>query len=247
MYFQPGEALTPYAIFGLIALPFYKARKEINLFLGLILLAATAYLGLKIAMPFPLILLGLAAGQYRLFEEMEKKRKKILIFTIVMFGISLAGWFYQWQYAPDAYLPPADLTDEQLAVHIEKITTFPLIGMQISPFVSAFYIGTLVILLQYPLFQMLLSPLREYGRMALTNYLGQTALILLIGHAFNLMANINLISSLWICIGIYIFQLLFSKVWLKFFRFGPVEWLWRMGTYWSVLPISKTTSKERNE
>ncbi|MEK4426062.1 DUF418 domain-containing protein [Solibacillus sp. FSL K6-1523] len=246
MYFQPGEALTLYAIFGLIALPFYKVRKEINVVIGLIILGATAYLGLKIAMPFPLILLGLAAGQYRIFEKIEENRKKIIIFTIVMFGISLVGWFYQWKYAPDAYLPLDNLSEEQLANHVEKITNFPLIGMQISPFVSAFYVGTLVILLQHPLIQKLFSPLREYGRMALTNYLGQTALILLIGNALDLISNINLISSLWICVGIYILQLLFSKIWLKFFRLGPIEWLWRMGTYWSVPQLLKTKSKNSN-
>ncbi|MEG0383118.1 MAG: DUF418 domain-containing protein [Solibacillus sp.] len=246
MYFQPGEALTIYAIFGLVALPFYKVRKEINLALGLTLLGITAYLGLKIAMPFPLILLGLAAGQYRIFEEIEDNRKKITIFTIAMFGVSLVGWLYQWQYAPHAYLPLDNLSDEQLTNHIEKVTMFPLIGMQISPFVSAFYIGTLVIILQHPLLQILLSPLKAYGRLALTNYLGQTALILLIGNALDLISNIDLISSLWICVGIYILQLLFSKLWLVFFRFGPIEWLWRMGTYWNVPPLLKMKSEDSN-
>ncbi len=34
--FQPGEALTLYAICGLIVLPFYKAKKQVNLVIGLI-------------------------------------------------------------------------------------------------------------------------------------------------------------------------------------------------------------------
>ncbi|WP_107924368.1 DUF418 domain-containing protein [Lysinibacillus parviboronicapiens] len=241
VFFQPGEALTVYAIFGLIALPFYKVRKDINLALGLIILAFTAYFGIKIAMPFPLILLGLAAGQYQLFEKIEAHKRMLVVFTSIMFLLSLGGWLYQWSYVPDAIIASFDnMSEEKLNEHIANIENFTLIGMQISPIVSAFYVGTLVLLLQYPFVQLLLSPLREYGRMALTNYLGQTALILIIGHTFHLISNIHLISSLWICIGIYTAQLLFSKIWLKSFRFGPIEWLWRIGTYGTVPPLLKT-------
>ncbi|MFF2797145.1 DUF418 domain-containing protein [Lysinibacillus xylanilyticus] len=247
-YFQPGEALTVYAIFGLIALPFYKVRKEINVTIGLLLLAVTAYYGIKIAMPFPLILLGLAAGQYRIFEKINDNRKSILFFTVIMFFISLGGLLYQWHYVPEAMANIDNMTKDEFTEHVTNIEKFSLIGLQFSPFVSAFYVGLLILLLQHPLFQALLSPLKDYGRMALTNYLGQTALILLIGNAFHLIGNIRFIQSLWICIGIYIFQLLFSKIWLKFFKFGPLEWLWRMGTYWTVPSLLKTStnSKERS-
>ncbi|MEY9979267.1 DUF418 domain-containing protein [Lysinibacillus sp. RC79] len=247
-YFQPGEALTIYAIFGLIALPFYKVRKEINVTIGLILLGVTAYYGIKIVMPFPLILLGLAAGQYRIFEKINDNRKSIFIFTVIMFIISIGGLLYQWHYVPEAMVNVDNMTEGEFTEHVTNIEKFSLIGLQFSPFVSAFYVGFLIILLQHPLSQKLLSPLNAYGRMALTNYLGQTALILLIGNAFNLIDNIRFIQSLWICIGIYIFQLLFSKVWMKFFKFGPLEWLWRMGTYWTVPSLLKTStnSKERH-
>lgn len=81
--------------------------------------------------------------------------------------------------------------------------------------------------------------LKAYGRMALTNYLGQTALILIIGHTFQLIGQLRFLESLWICLGIYVFQLIFSKLWLHYFCFGPLEWLWRMGTYWTVPPLRK--------
>ncbi|UPW81432.1 DUF418 domain-containing protein [Lysinibacillus sp. Ag94] len=246
-YFQPGEALTVYAIFGLIALPFYKVRKEINITLGLILLAITAYYGIKIAMPFPLILLGLAAGQYRIFEKIHDNRKSILTFTVIMFMISIGGLLYQWHYVPEAMVNIDNMTTDEMTEHMTNIEKFSLIGLQFSPFVSAFYVGLLMLLLKLPLCQALLSPLKDYGQMALTNYLGQTALILLIGNTFDLIGNIRFIQSLWICISIYMFQLLFSKIWLKYFKFGPLEWLWRMGTYWTVPSLLKTSDfKERS-
>ncbi|WP_342440688.1 DUF418 domain-containing protein [Lysinibacillus sp. FSL K6-0075] len=239
-YFQPGEALTVYAFFGFVALPFYKMRKEINLIIGFILLAITAYFGLKILMPFPLILLGLAAGQYRLFENISMHRRKIMLVTIIMGCISIASWFYQWLYVPDVIVNIDNMTKDQLEAHSTNIEQFALIGLQFSPFASAFYMGTIILLLQSTLFQRLLAPLKAYGRMALTNYLGQTALILVIGHAFQLIGHLRYIESLWICLGIYVCQLLFSKLWLHFFRFGPMEWLWRMGTYWTVPPLRQS-------
>jgi uncharacterized protein len=32
--------------------------------------------------------------------------------------------------------------------------------------------------------------------------------------------------------AIWLFQLIISPIWLKYFRFGPFEWLWRSLTYW---------------
>ena len=205
-------------------------RKDINLILGFILLAITAYFGLKILMPFPLILLGLVAGQYHLFENISLHRNKIMFVTIVMGFISMASWFYQWQYVPEPLVNIQHLPKDQLAAHITNIEQFSLIGLQFSPFASAFtweqssyYYKALC--------SRLLAPLKAYGRMALTNYLGQTALILLIGHAFGLIGQLRYLESfvdlsrhLWL-------PLLLSKLWLYFFRFGPMEWLWRIGTY----------------
>lgn len=242
-FFQPGEALSVYAIYGFIALPFYKVRKEITLVIALLLLAVTAYYGIKIAMPLPLILLGLAAGQYRIFEKLKELRKQLVILTILMLCFSVAGLFYQWSYVPAGNVQFEQLTDNELKQHITNVQQFNLIGLQVSPFVSAFYVGALLLLLQYPVIQTILSPLKAYGRMALTNYLGQTVLILLVGRTFDLIGNIQLIQTLWICLAIYCVQLLFSKAWLHYCRFGPMEWLWRMGTYLSVPPLFNKREK----
>ncbi|MCP1357875.1 DUF418 domain-containing protein [Aneurinibacillus migulanus] len=39
---------------------------------------------------------------------------------------------------------------------------------------------------------------------------------------------------MFLCLGIFIIQLIFSVVWLRFFRLGPLEWGWRMVTYWEI-------------
>lgn len=236
--FQHGEALTVYAVCGLITLPFYKLNKRINLVIGLILTIVVAVLGAKAALPIPLILLGLAAGQYRVFENLSSKIKGVAIFTAVMFVLSMIGLYIQYQQVPDM---PFDnfilggVTDP----NIIQANKFMSIGIAVGPIVSAFYVGLLILLLQTKLFQTLLAPLKYYGRMALTNYVGQTAMILLAGSFFSFTGNLTYIETLYVCLVIYVVQIIFSVVWLKFFKMGPFEWIWRVITYWKVTPVRK--------
>lgn len=83
-----------------------------------------------------------------------------------------------------------------------------------------------------------LAPL---GRMALTNYLVQTALGILIYYQLGLGAGGNIGPAIFIPLGlaVYLFQILFSMQWLKYFNYGPVEWIWRMLTYGKYLPLRK--------
>lgn len=73
--------------------------------------------------------------------------------------------------------------------------------------------------------------LRSVGRMALTNYLAQTVLgVLLLRH---LLGDVDLTRTMLVgFIGlVWALQLWWSAPWLDRFRYGPAEWLWRMATY----------------
>ncbi|MEK5038517.1 DUF418 domain-containing protein [Sporosarcina sp. FSL K6-3457] len=238
MVFHPGEALAIYAICGLIILPFHRMKKEINLIIGLALLIWTSYLSLKALMPLPLILLGYVAGQYQVFEDLHKKVRGTAIFTIAMFVLSAIGLLIQYKHVPSEPFYPYILEGVSDPV-IEQISEFLEIGLMIGPFISAFYVGMLILLLQLPVMQKVLSPLKYYGRMALTNYLMQTVLILLAGYLFGLFDRFSYMQSLFLCIGICLFQFIFSKIWLHFFLYGPMEWIWRLWTYFKVPAFMK--------
>jgi uncharacterized protein len=84
-----------------------------------------------------------------------------------------------------------------------------------------------------------LSVFKEMGRMALTNYLIQTLINILIfnGIGFGLAGKIGpSIYILWFVI-LMILQIIFSKWWLSKFQFGPFEWLWRCLTYKKIQPM----------
>jgi uncharacterized membrane protein YeiB len=233
--FHPGEALTIYAVSGFIILPFYRAPKLVNFLFGLAMLLALSLFSAKIFMVVPLMLLGIAAGQYQVFEEISQQWKKVAIFTGIMFVLSMVGLLYQYQLSPTVF--------EQLGYsHSYKMRQFINFGITIGPIVSAFYVGLLVLLLQIPPIQKVLSPLKSYGRMALTNYILQTVFMLLAGKVLNLHGQLSYTQSFYLCLIIVVFQLIFSSIGFCFFRFGPLEWLWRMATYFERLPIRKRDS-----
>ena len=90
-----------------------------------------------------------------------------------------------------------------------------------------------------PLFRALAAP----GRMALTNYIGQSVLgiVLFYGIGFRLGARLGLAQVELVAASVFLFQALFSCVWLKFCLFGPLEWGWRMLTYGKRLRLFRKT------
>jgi uncharacterized protein len=44
--------------------------------------------------------------------------------------------------------------------------------------------------------------------------------------------------------AIWVLQIIWSHLWLRYFRFGPLEWCWRSLTYWKKQPMRKENTKE---
>lgn len=77
------------------------------------------------------------------------------------------------------------------------------------------------------------------GRLGLSNYLLQTAICTTIFYywGFGLFDDLTRVQRMGIVFGVYAFQLIVSALWLRVFRIGPMEWLWRTFTYLKVQPI----------
>ncbi|MYD94861.1 MAG: DUF418 domain-containing protein [Chloroflexi bacterium] len=72
---------------------------------------------------------------------------------------------------------------------------------------------------------------RAVGRMALTNYLSQTVLGVLVLTTVLDAAPVNRAGILLFVLAVWSLQLWWSQAWMNRFRFGPAEWLWRVATY----------------
>lgn len=82
------------------------------------------------------------------------------------------------------------------------------------------------------------------GRMALTNYLTQTILGVLV---LQVIFDSEDLTRSWIAVfvvAVWVLQLAWSKPWLDRFRYGPFEWAWRVATYRSWQPLRKRSQPE---
>ena len=119
------------------------------------------------------------------------------------------------------------------------------LGMQYnywgSIFVSAAYIGILMLAIRSRPLRRITGVLASVGRMAFTNYLMQTVLctLLFYGHGLGLFGRVERIWHPLIIVCVWTLELVWSPLWLSRFRFGPVEWLWRSLTYRSLQPMRR--------
>ncbi|RJE88955.1 DUF418 domain-containing protein [Paenibacillus sp. 1011MAR3C5] len=234
--YHPGEALMIYAICGLLLLPFYKVNRWVNLALGAVLLGVFAALGAKVLMPFPFMLLGVAAGQLRLFERIQERRRMFEIAAVVLLAVAAAALQYQYGLAPSE--PFGTFVIEGTGDSLqEQANQYLKAGLLIGPLVAFAYMALLLLLLKIKPIRELLDPMRAVGRMALTNYIGQTVLVLVAGQWLGLEGTSNWLDCLWLCLGIYLFQLIASSIWLHYFAMGPLEWIWRAATYLRWPPV----------
>ncbi len=84
-------------------------------------------------------------------------------------------------------------------------------------------------------------PLAAVGQTALSNYLGTSVICTLIfnGYGLGLFGKIPFPRLLLIVAAIWAVNLIASPIWLKYFQFGPVEWIWRSLTYWKAQPMRR--------
>ncbi|RYY15980.1 MAG: DUF418 domain-containing protein [Chitinophagaceae bacterium] len=83
--------------------------------------------------------------------------------------------------------------------------------------------------------------LAPVGQMAFSNYLMQSIICTLIynGYGLKWFDAMQRYQIYFVVAGIWIFQIIFSNIWLRYYRFGPFEWLWRSLTYWKKQGLVK--------
>lgn len=102
-----------------------------------------------------------------------------------------------------------------------------------------FYVAALTLLYQRQAWQRRLSLLAPLGRMALTNYLMQTVVCLVIFYGGRQITHVGPAKCVLIALLIYTGQVMLSSWWLTRFKMGPVEWLWRTLSYGQVQPLAR--------
>lgn len=177
---------------------------------------------------FAMFLFGLAAGKAGIFRDVVKHLPFLKKIRLVSFLLSIP-------FVVILALFLLDIVD----LGIKKQFAVQLFTSLSGASLCIFYISALTLLLQKESWQRRLRSLGSTGQMALTNYLSQTIISVIIFVGFGLYGNVSLLTGTLICFVIFAVQMAFSTFWLKKFRFGPFEWLWRSFTYGKFQPMRK--------
>lgn len=220
--FQPGEALLPYAVVGLvILLPASALPSWLVLVTGLVgTLGVALTLGGGLALVPGLFLLGLAAERFGLVDILRGHVWPIAAVFVLALPAAIATAVWQWR---TPYL-------ELWTSSIEPIAG--LLG-------AIAYSTGLLLVLRTGFGEVVAEVLEPMGRMALTNYVSATALILLAEGRLHLGGTTRYPALLGLAAAILLFQAFVSYLWMSWLRYGPLEWVWRCVTWWRIVPIRK--------
>lgn len=180
---------------------------------------------------FLMFLLGLYAGRRRIFENIPRHLpfiRKILWWGLGLGMVGMSVHFALTRVWPDMITLPF-FTDR-----IARL--FQTVG---APAFSLFYGAAIVLLLEQETWKRLLAPLAAVGRMPLTNYLLHTFIhtAIFYGIGLGLFAKTSPATNIGISVLMFAAMVLLSMWWIKRFRFGPAEWLWRTLTYAKRQPM----------
>jgi uncharacterized protein len=95
------------------------------------------------------------------------------------------------------------------------------------------YVGVAVLLIQRPRWRRLLGVIAPVGRMPLTTYYSQSVICTFVFYGWGLgqAGKIGVAGTVGLALVIFAGQVAVAHLWLRSFRFGPLEWLWRTAVY----------------
>ena len=107
--------------------------------------------------------------------------------------------------------------------------------------ISVGHASLLMLVYRSRLVPWLMKALANVGQMAFTNYLMQSIICtwFFYGYGFGYYNKLKFHQLYYVVFVVWIVQLIYSSIWLRYFRFGPFEWLWRSLTYWKKQPMKR--------
>ncbi len=185
-----------------------------------------------------MFLIGYVVGRSDLYRNLAQYRK--LIYCIIAAGLLIG--------LPANYFLAKQMQDHmgdyfQLKQNGFYQTIFYALG--VVPLALA-YVGMFMLAFKTGAGNKILSFLAPAGKMAFSNYIMQS----LIGNfvffptGLGYMWKVGPVYYTLFGIAVFIGQVIFSTIWLKYFNYGPIEWLWRSATYkkWQPMRKKQTTT-----
>ncbi|MBB5640522.1 DUF418 domain-containing protein [Cryobacterium roopkundense] len=209
----PGEVLREYAVIGLLVVPVVLlAPRTVQLVLGVVLVvAAYAATGGGLAATPGLMLLGAALGAFGLGQALDTRSRAVVATFAISMVLLIPGLLWQGTAPGD----PRFLTPGSVAGLI----------------MASIYVTGLSFLWNTPARKLVTVLFEPIGRMSLSNYVGASVIVFSVSAVVDFTTMTTIGPVLLLALGILVMQNVASRVWLHYFRYGPVEWIWRMVTW----------------
>lgn len=155
---------------------------------------------------------------------------------IIGLGLGLVLSYFRLKPLIDHQFNYFDYTKDTPFEFYEISRTFRAIGI----------FGLIMLLYKSGWFKWLFTLMRPVGQMAFTNYLMQSLLVGLFFYGVGLgyFGKLERHEIYYVVGATWLLEIVWSHIWLRYFRFGPLEWAWRSLTYWKKQPMKKTNTKE---
>ena len=182
---------------------------------------------------FGFFLLGLFIGRIEFFKNYltEKKfLKKLWIGGLILLGVSILAMVAIFSsMGPDVSF--------NSWTSMFGLTFFDLMNVALTILIVAIF----VILYKKVKPQRFLQKFIPYGKMALTNYFLQSIIgtFIFFGWGLGYLTKIPNSYVFLMAIVLIAVQMWLSQVWLKYFYYGPLEWLWRSLTFFKIMPLKR--------
>lgn len=213
MLVYPGNVLLEYAVVGLLMLPVvHFAPRWVALGAGVVLtVAAYAMFGGGIVSLPGLILIGAGAAAFGLPRVLETSRKTVAIAFAVAAVLTVPALMWQLTAPSDPrFTNPGGIAGLVMAV---------------------LYVTGLALLWHTPARRVIAAVFEPLGRMALTNYVAAAIVMALAAQLVDFGQMTSVTPVVVLALVVIAVQSVLSRLWLKYFVYGPVEWLWRSVTW----------------
>jgi uncharacterized protein len=190
---------------------------------------------------FGRMLLGLWAGRRRLFHDAPQHLpffRRLFWWSLALGVLSsgsnvLVGQLFSRKIIAPGPHPWLEFFGRPI-YHLAELT------------VAATYVAAITLLFQRDAWRRLLLVFAPVGRMALSNYLAQSVMGVLVfyGYGLGLIGKLGSAALLGLALGLFSLQILASRLWLSRFRFGPAEWITRSLTYGKMQPMRRASVPE---
>ena len=180
-----------------------------------------------------MFLIGYALGRSDFYKNIAQNKK--VIYWIIGIGlvIGLPANFYLARYI-------TYFMDDYWNLKANGLYQTIFYALGVVP-LSMAYVGLFMLSFQAAAGKKILSVLAPVGKMAFSNYIMQSLIgnFVFLGAGLGYMEKVGPVYYTLFGIIVFIVQIILSTMWLKYFNYGPVEWVWRSATYKKWQPFKK--------